>query len=169
MLVSPPIDALMRLDLPSPAATADFARTLAAMADTGDVIGLGGTLGTGKTAFARAFINARAEAAHIGPVEVPSPTFTLVQTYEVGNGEIHHFDLYRLERPDDALELGIEDAMSGGIVLIEWPERLDTLLPARALRITFEQGASGQARRAGIDMPHEWRDRIGGGLERWRA
>ena len=147
-------------------ATAAFARTLAAIADTGDVIGLGGALGTGKTTFARAFINARADAACLRPIEVPSPTFTLVQSYdmaETGAGcAIHHFDLYRLEQPDDALELGIEDAMAGGIVLIEWPERLGALLPARALCITFEQ-----ARAKGAPGGDRHPRRVAGPDRRW--
>src|SRR5947207_3065485 len=92
--------------LPDPAATAALAGRVAPLARRGDVVALRGDLGSGKTAFARAFIAARAGR----PVEVPSPTFTLVQTYELPDGAIWHFDLYRLERPDDAIELGIDEA-----------------------------------------------------------
>ncbi len=155
--------------LPSRTATAGLAGVLAGIARNCDVIGLAGALGTGKTTFARAFINARADRAGLRPVEVPSPTFTLVQSYEIGGVEIHHFDLYRLEAADDALELGIEDAWADGIVLIEWPERLGSLLPGRALIVTFELGAAPQARQAMIEAPGDWQRRIGDRLERWRA
>ena len=155
--------------LPSRTATARLAGMLAGIARTGDVIGLAGTLGTGKTTFARDFINARADRAGLGPVEVPSPTFTLAQSYDIGTVAIHHFDLYRLEAADDALELGIEEGWADGIALIEWPERLGPLLPSRTLVVTFELGAAPEARRAVIEAPGNWRDRIGGGLGRWRA
>ena len=92
------------------------------------MIALKGELGAGKTTFARAFIRARG-----GGEAVPSPTFTLVQIYEIGDVPIWHFDAYRLRDPDEAWELGIEDAFRDGISLIEWPERLGPLLPARRL------------------------------------
>ncbi len=159
-----------RLALPSQAATEEFAGILAGIARARDVIGLSGALGTGKTTFARAFINTRAGQAGLRALEVPSPTFTLAQSYEVGGVEIHHFDLYRLGAADDALELGIEDAWTDGIVLIEWPERLGSLLPARALVVTLGPGADQDARHAVIEaLAGDWRDRIGGRLERWRA
>ena len=156
--------------LPSLAATADLAGMLADLARTGDVIALAGALGTGKTTFARAFINARAERAGQGPVEVPSPTFTLVQSYDIGDVAVHHFDLYRLETAEEAFELGIEDGWTDGIALIEWPERLGSLLPGRALIVAFELGAAREARHAAIQAPGDWQDRMegrtGGGLGR---
>lgn len=100
------------------------------------VIALWGDLGTGKTSFARAFIS----AAMGRPEEVPSPTFTLLQSYDTPAGPIHHFDLYRLSQPDDALELGIEDAFVDGLCLIEWPDRLGPWLPRHRLDINLEQG-----------------------------
>ena len=108
------------MDLPSEAATVSIARRLAAVARNGDVIALDGDLGAGKTCFARGFIAALTGQAE----EAPSPTFTLVQTYDSARGTIWHFDLYRLARADDALELGLEDALADGITLIEWPERI---------------------------------------------
>ncbi len=106
----------LRLDLPDPAATAALAARLASLVRRGDVIALGGDLGTGKTSFARAFINAlpRAEDEPPGEAaeEVPSPTFTLVQTYRRKPADVWHFDLYRLQRPEEAYELGIEEAFA---------------------------------------------------------
>src|SRR5260370_24889920 len=114
------------IDLPDEAATASLAARLAALARPGDVIALAGELGAGKTTFARAFI-----AASGSGEEVPSPTFTLVQLYERGDATIWHFDCYRLRHPDEAWELGIEDAFRDGISLLELPARLGSLLPAR--------------------------------------
>jgi tRNA threonylcarbamoyladenosine biosynthesis protein TsaE len=121
------------MDLPSEAATVSIARRLAAVARSGDVIALNGDLGAGKTSFARGFIAALTGQAE----ETPSPTFTLVQTYDSARGTIWHFDLYRLARPDDALELGLEDALADGITLIEWPERIAGMLPKERLDLTL--------------------------------
>ena len=121
----------------APAATARLAARLAPLAAPGDVIGLSGSLGSGKTTFARAFIRARLDRPE---EEVPSPTFTLVQLYEHAAGAIWHFDLYRLGAPADACELGIEDAFAGAISLIEWPERLGALMPDDRLRVHLAQG-----------------------------
>jgi len=87
---------------------------------------------------------------------VPSPTFTLVQTYDLLEATVWHFDLYRLERPDDALELGVEEAFEDGICLVEWPDRLGALLPRRAiiLRLTVDpDGTRRCALVAGGDTP----------------
>src|SRR6266849_15111 len=134
------------IELPDEAATAALAARVAALARAGDVIALKGELGAGKTSFARAFIRARGAAE-----EVPSPTFTVVQVYELGESTIWHFDCYRLRHPEEAWELAIEDAFHDGISLIEWPERLGALLPARRLLITLMPGPSPTARRASID------------------
>src|SRR5215217_6892747 len=130
-------------ELPDEAATAALAARIAALARPGDVIALRGELGAGKTSLARAFIRARGGAG-----EVPSPTFTLVQVYEFGDAAIWHFDGYRLRDPDEAWELGIEDAFRDGISLIEWPERLGPLLPPRRLEITLSDAGPTNARRA---------------------
>jgi tRNA threonylcarbamoyladenosine biosynthesis protein TsaE len=137
----------IELVLPDPAATDRLGRRLAAVARPRDLIALGGTLGMGKTAFARAFIR------HLGhpEEEVPSPTFTLVQGYDTGAGTIWHFDLYRLGRPDDVWELGFEDALADGILLIEWPERLGPFLPARRLDLTLAAGATPESRHARLE------------------
>ena len=143
------------IDLPDEAATAAFAARVAAVAAEGDIIALKGDLGAGKTTFARAFIHARGCEE-----EVPSPTFTLVQVYEVGPTAIWHFDLYRLNSPDEAWELGIEDAFVEGISLIEWPDRLGLLLPQHRLEITFLFGEQPEARRAALDADQGWRRRL---------
>ncbi|WP_017999091.1 bifunctional tRNA (adenosine(37)-N6)-threonylcarbamoyltransferase complex ATPase subunit type 1 TsaE/phosphotransferase [Paracoccus sp. N5] len=111
---------LATLDLADADLTACLARVMAAVLKPGDVIALQGPVGAGKTHFARAFIRARqGEAAE----DVPSPTFTLVQTYADPLGtEIWHADLYRLTHPEELTELGLDEAMQGGIVLVEWPD-----------------------------------------------
>jgi tRNA threonylcarbamoyladenosine biosynthesis protein TsaE len=144
-------------ELPDEAATAGLAARLAALALPGDVIALKGELGAGKTTLARAFI-----AAKGGGTDVPSPTFTLVQLYEVGDLVIWHFDCYRLRDPEEAWELGIEDAFRDGISLIEWPERMGSLVPPRRLEITLLSGARPAARRALIDPGRGWEARAGG-------
>ncbi len=121
------------------------------------MIALRGGLGAGKTSFARAFLRARAGDPAL---EVPSPTFTLVQPYMLPNGAVWHFDLYRLARPEDAWELGIEDAFGHVIAVIEWPENLGDLLPAEHLEITLAPGASPTARRAIFCAAPSWVPRL---------
>jgi len=146
------------IDLPDEKATAALATQLAARARQGDVIGLSGPLGSGKTTFARHFIGAR-----IGAGEVPSPTFTLVETYQPPSGPaIWHFDLYRIETPEDTYELGIEDAFADGIALIEWPEHLGALMPPEHLDIALAPGKSETARIATLVPSPSWAARIAG-------
>ena len=147
--------AMTLIELPDEAATAALAMRLAALALPGDVIALKGELGAGKTTFARAFIAARG-----GGADVPSPTFTLAQVYETGDSAIWHFDAYRLRDPEEAWELGIEDAFGDGISLIEWPERLGVLVPSRRLEITLLPGRTAMARRAQIDPGTGWQTRL---------
>jgi tRNA threonylcarbamoyladenosine biosynthesis protein TsaE len=117
---------------------------------------LKGDLGTGKTSFARAFIRARGNPDE----EVPSPTFTLVQIYELDPIAIWHFDLYRLQSAEEAWELGIEDAFGTATSLIEWPERLGPLLPARRLEVTLVFGDRPDARRVSLDPGTGWEARL---------
>jgi len=151
----------LRFDLPGPAATAGLARRLAALARGGDVIALRGDLGVGKTSFARAFINALPgpDGAPMAE-EVPSPTFTLVQSYRRLPADVWHLDLYRLERPEEAYELGIEEAFGSAIVVIEWPERLGNLLPPQRLDLTFSFTSVEEARCAAMTGSGDWTSRL---------
>jgi len=133
------MDPSRTVTLPDLAATEALAARLAPLAGPGDAVLLEGPLGAGKSAFARAFL--RALTGDPG-LEVPSPSFTLVQGYPLpGGGEAQHFDLYRLAGPDDLVELGWDEARRG-IVLVEWPERLGPLWPEGALRIALGYGAT---------------------------
>lgn len=118
----------------SEADTKAFAIQAAAQAQKGDIFALQGPLGAGKSVFARAFIQSLTNEE----TEVPSPTFTLVQNYDAAKAPIWHFDLYRTENPDEIYEIGWEEALSDGIVLVEWPERLGNLIPMRRKEIIFE-------------------------------
>lgn len=113
--------------------TIAFAQNCAAKAQNGDIFTLQGPLGAGKSVFCRAFIHSLAGE----DIEVPSPTFTLVQTYDTNKAPIWHFDLYRIEDSEEIYEIGWEEALSNGILLIEWPERLGALLPTRRKEIIF--------------------------------
>jgi tRNA threonylcarbamoyladenosine biosynthesis protein TsaE len=146
----------LTLELADEAATRALGARLAGLARPGDVVLLFGTLGTGKSTLARAFVRALTSADE----EVPSPTFTLVQAYEAAPADIWHFDLYRLDKPEDAFELGIEDAFVDGISLVEWPERLGTLLPRRRLEVALSAGSVETARRATLISHGQWDDRL---------
>lgn len=100
-----------------------------------DVVLLWGALGAGKSVFARALIRAVMNDPHL---EVPSPTFSLVQTYQSPRGSLYHYDLYRIENAEEIFELGWEDSLSDGINIIEWPERLSGFLPNHALNIRLK-------------------------------
>jgi tRNA threonylcarbamoyl adenosine modification protein YjeE len=145
------------IDLPDENSTAALAARLSPLARPGDVIALSGDLGAGKTSFARAFIRARG-----GDEAVPSPTFTLMQTYELPGGPVWHFDLYRLKAAEEAWELGIEEAFDSGISLIEWPERLGPLLPARRLGVILDFGLVPDTRRASLSPGGDWAARLAG-------
>ena len=138
------------------AATEALAARIAGISGAGDLIALYGTLGVGKTVFARAFIRARAGADE----EVPSPTFTLVQPYDCDPVPIYHFDLYRLNQPDEILELGFEDALADGTVLVEWSERLGPYIPNDRLDIEITQGAKENTRTIRLTGQGYWLARV---------
>lgn len=147
----------LAIELPGEGATAALAARIAGLARRGDVVALRGPLGSGKTAFARAFIRARFATRE----EVPSPTFTLVEIYGSSPPLVWHFDLFRLERPEEVWELGIEDALADGISLIEWPERMGELLPRERLDIELAFGAAADARTAILVPSSGWAGRTG--------
>ncbi len=136
------------------AATATFATQMAPLLSAGDTLLLEGDIGAGKSAFARALIRAR-----LGRMEdVPSPTFTLVQTYEDADGDIWHCDLYRLTHPNEALELGLDEAFETAICLIEWPDRLGDAVPSQALHLAFL--ATEDAHHITVSGPPAWAARL---------
>lgn len=145
---------MLLFDLPDLAATATLAKKLAPLLKRGDVIALHGGLGAGKTTFSRALISALLGQA----TEVPSPTYTLVQTYDGPAFPIFHFDLYRLNSPEEVDELGWEDTQDG-LALIEWPDRAAARLPTWRLDLTLE--ISGDIRIARLEPRGEdWQTRL---------
>ena len=151
---------IMTIHLASESDTGSFAARLSTLVRKCDVLCLFGDLGAGKTSFARAFIR----ALTVADQEVPSPTFTLVQIYETGDSAdsltIWHADLYRLSSPDEALELGIEEAFSEAVVLIEWPERALEILPAKRLEIHLSFCDKISERSIALWGNAHWRDRL---------
>jgi len=127
------------LSLPDLEATAALARRWVPLLKTGDCLALYGPLGAGKTAFARALIESFGVTG-----EIPSPTFTLLQTYETMQMTLFHFDLYRLKNAHELEELGWDDALTSGVTIVEWPERAGNFLPyARfSLRFFFNEDGS---------------------------
>lgn len=120
--------------------TARYAADLAGGLKPGSVLCLSGDLGMGKSVLARALIRALSGNPDL---DVPSPTYTLVQEYETPSGTIYHFDLYRLSSPEEVYELGWEEALAGGIMIVEWPERLGPLLPSSRMDIVITPGSAG--------------------------
>jgi tRNA threonylcarbamoyl adenosine modification protein YjeE len=125
-------DAAWVRDLADEAATARLATEVAALLSPGDFVTLTGGLGSGKTSFARALVRTLAGDPDL---EVPSPSFSLLQVYDTVNGRIVHADLYRIERPSDLGELGFDEACDGAFVVLEWPERASSMLPEDRLDI----------------------------------
>lgn len=143
--------------------TAGFAAMLAPRLGAGDTILLHGDLGAGKTHFARALIQARLAVAGLAE-DVPSPSFTLVQTYSDGEIEIWHADLYRLTGPGEVIELGLEEAFGTAICLVEWPDRLDDLTPAGALVLEFQMTAQqGERVVTALSRDARWAGIVGNG------
>ena len=143
-----------RIPLPDETATDALARRCAARARPGDTFLLEGEIGAGKSHFARAFIRARLGAE----TEVPSPTFTLMQTYGPEEA-IWHVDLYRLADTGELVELGLDEALGRAICLIEWPDRLGDLRPRDAAILHFS--VSGAGRDLAVDGPATLLQRLG--------
>jgi tRNA threonylcarbamoyladenosine biosynthesis protein TsaE len=134
-------------------ATTALGTSLAAEIRAGEAICLNGPLGAGKSTLARALVRALTRPDE----EVPSPTFTLIQTYDGPDFPIAHFDLYRLSDPDEAYEIGLDEALEDGVAIIEWPERLEGRLPADRLDIDIT--LEGDARRARLTPCGSWKER----------
>ncbi|HEY9040288.1 MAG TPA: tRNA (adenosine(37)-N6)-threonylcarbamoyltransferase complex ATPase subunit type 1 TsaE [Roseovarius sp.] len=132
-----------------PDQTCAIAQWLAPLLVPGDVLLLSGDIGAGKTHFARCLIQSLLEV----PEDVPSPTYTLVQSYPGRDAEIWHADLYRLSDRNEVFELGLIDAFDSAICLVEWPDRLGDLAPDDALNLTLEAIANPDARL----LTFEWR------------
>lgn len=142
--------------LDSLADTQALGQKIAGLLRPRDVVLLKGTLGAGKTALARCIITSlNPDISH-----VPSPTFTLVQTYDTPCGSLWHFDLYRLHDTEEVFELGIEEAFGSGISLIEWPERLGKLrLPPALLDVTLNIFKESEKREAQLTLGESWDQR----------
>ena len=126
----------------TPEAMAGLGGRIAALLRSGEAVCLWGPLGAGKSTLARGLIRALTSPEE----EVPSPTFTLVQAYAGRGLQVSHFDLYRLKSPAEALELGLDEALDEGAVVIEWPERLGGALPGDRLDIEIALNEGGGRR-----------------------
>ena len=136
------------------AETLRFGVRLAGMLKEGDVLALDGDLGMGKTTLSRGLIKSLLPELE----EVPSPTYTIVQTYETTGFLLWHFDLYRLEDPSEVIELGFEDAIED-VCLIEWPDKAGNYLPDARLTISLEAEGEGRLARL-IAGSKDWADRL---------
>ena len=145
---------LGQMELADEAATMALGASLAGVLGAGDVIRLEGDLGAGKSTLARGLI-----AALTGVGGAPSPTFTFVETYEGPEFALWHYDLYRLEKPEDVWELGLEEALGEAVLLIEWPDRADVFLPEDALTIRLDQAGAG-GRMARLEGDESWKTRL---------
>ena len=140
------------------AGTLRLADDIAAIARPGDVVALYGDLGMGKSAFARAVVR---RLANEPDLEVPSPTFTLLQSYDTARFPVHHFDLYRLADPDELIEIGFSEAIGEGLSLIEWPDRAGDELPAARLDIVISDGDGFYGRRFSLEARGgNWAERL---------
>ena len=145
------------MNLADEAATGRLGQAVAAQLRPGEAVCLTGPLGAGKSTLARALVRALTTPDE----EVPSPTFTLVQFYEGARLAVAHFDLYRLSDPDEAYEIGLDEALDTGAAVIEWPERLEGRLPPDRLDIEIALAEDG-GRTARLTPHGAWEGR---GLE----
>jgi len=150
----------LSLDLQNAEHTAKAARSLGASLSSGDTVLLTGDVGAGKTHFARSLI----QSLLIQSEDVPSPTFTLIQTYDTTAGQIWHADLYRLTSTFEIEELGLADAFEDAICLVEWPDRLGVLKPDAALELAFETTSDDVRRLTAAWSADKWTEKLSG----WR-
>ena len=144
----------LEFDLPTEDATAAFAGQVGKILTSGDTILLSGPVGAGKSFFSRSLIRSRTGTTE----DIPSPTFTLVQTYPHESGDIWHCDLYRLTDVDEVIELGLDEAFDTAICLIEWPDRLGSACPVNALHLTFQADEAGH--RVTSSLSQDWHMRL---------
>ena len=152
---------MRQINLSTLDATKDLAVRIAKCLRVGDIVALKGPLGAGKTTLARYIIQGLGWMES----EIPSPTFTLAQEYDFSKFTLWHFDMYRLEAPEDAFEIGVEEAFATGVSLIEWPERLGGYLPLQRLDVTLsfrdDAGRDDEgARQVELSVESAWADRV---------
>ncbi|WP_306422228.1 tRNA (adenosine(37)-N6)-threonylcarbamoyltransferase complex ATPase subunit type 1 TsaE [Geminicoccus harenae] len=146
----------LELELADLAATHAFAARLGRLLRKGDLVGLSGDLGAGKSELARAAIRALAGAE----IEVPSPTFTLLQLYDLPGLLVGHADLYRLGDPDEVVTLGLDEVLRDGALLVEWPEHGGDRLPGEKLLLALAETDRPNGRRLTITAGPGWADRL---------
>jgi len=146
---------MLEVTLKNISETENLAKKIASLVKIGDLITLDGDLGTGKTSFARFFIRSLTNNKE----EIPSPTFTLMQSYDTPNFPIHHIDLYRINSTAEVIELGIEESFDNGVSLIEWPKLAEPIFPSSylAIELSFLEN---DIRLAKINSFGNWIDRI---------
>lgn len=137
--------------------TCALGERLARQARLGDLYCLNGNLGVGKSVLARAFVRNLCGAQ----TEVPSPTFTLVQTYDAPGFEILHADLYRLNTADEIMEIGLEERFDDAVCLVEWPQKMGAIMPLNRLEITLTQGPQNARTAALVAHGPHWENRLG--------
>jgi tRNA threonylcarbamoyladenosine biosynthesis protein TsaE len=145
------------MDLADENATADLGARIARGLRAGDAVLLSGELGAGKTALARAVLRALGVDEH-----VPSPTFTLMQTYDTAKLTVRHLDLYRVEDARELDELGLDEALDDGALLVEWPERAAGRWPDDAMHVALTTTGE-TSRRVAVQAPSRWREVLGKG------
>jgi len=144
------------LRLPDEAATAALGAAIAAQLRPGEAVCLSGPLGAGKSVLARGLVRALTSPQE----EAPSPTFTLIQFYEGRSFPVAHLDLYRLKAPEEAEELGLEEALEVGAAVIEWPERLGGALPPDRLEVALQPDPATEERLARLRAFGSWSGRV---------
>ncbi|WP_380055864.1 tRNA (adenosine(37)-N6)-threonylcarbamoyltransferase complex ATPase subunit type 1 TsaE [Falsihalocynthiibacter sp. SS001] len=149
-----------QISLSSPEDTARLAKSFAGALAAGDTVLLEGPIGAGKSFFCRALIQELLDA----PEDIPSPTFTIVQTYDGRDFPIWHCDLYRLTHPDEAWELGLDEAFENSLCLIEWPDRLGQETPENALWLNFASDG-GDARKLTLSSNSDHWEKLREGLD----